>query len=186
MSAVAMALWPQQMHETKEEGRGHLSAAGILDGADVQPLDLCAMARGAVALLSTTGHVEASEVELELPEAPVLARLSRRRMEQVLLHLLADAVVTRRGAPPGRAVRLRVEPQDDFGDYGPTIQLRYAAGTAGAPEPRDVAGTAPVGLTVARALVEAQGGHVAVRRQGMTGSQVTVVVELPDPGIASW
>jgi hypothetical protein len=39
---------------------------------------------------------------------------------------------------------------------------------------------------VARELVEAQGGHVAVKRQGLTGGTVTVTVELPDAGTASW
>ena len=186
MSAVAMARWPQQMLVTEDEVHGHLKAAGALEGADAQRLDLCALARHALALLCTTGHVQASEVELALPDEPVWARVSPRRMEQVMLHLIVDAVVTRRGVQtPCRAVRLGVEPQDDFGDYGPTIRMRYAAG-AGAQEAREGTGGAPVGLPVARELVEAQGGHVAVKRQGLTGSTMLVTVELPDAGTASW
>ena len=187
MSAVAMARWPQQMLVTEDEVHGHLKAAGALEGADAQRLDLCALARHALALLCTTGHVQASEVELALPDEPVWARVSPRRMEQVMLHLIVDAVVTRRGVQtPCRAVRLGVEPQDDFGDYGPTIHMRYTAGGPGVQQAWDVTNSAPVGLPVARELVEAQGGHVAVRRQGLTGSTVTVTVELPDAGTASW
>ncbi len=185
MSAVALALWPQQLLAAEDEQRGPPGAAGALDGADVQQLDLCAVARAAVAQLHGSGHVEAGEVELELPAEPVMARVSPRRMEQVVLHLIVGAVATRRAAATqGRAVRLRVEPQDDFGDYGPSLQLRYPA--AGGVEGREPEGAAPGGLEAARELVEAQGGHVAIKRQGMTGSLVTVVVELPDPGIASW
>lgn len=178
MSAVAMARWPRQLLVARDEVHGHLMAAGTLEGADAQRLDLCALARHALALLCTTGHVATHEVELALPEEPVWVRVNARCMEQVMLHLIVDAVVTRRGVPvPGRAVRLGVEPQDDFGDYGPLIQLRY--GAAG-----ERALSAPEGLTVARELVEAQGGQLAIKRQGLTG--VTVTVELPDTGTASW
>ncbi|HZI03832.1 MAG TPA: hypothetical protein VEZ71_07405, partial [Archangium sp.] len=74
MSAVAMAYWPRQMMVTSGESRGHLTAVGALDGTDVQNLDLCALARHALALLHATGHVESSEVRLELPDEPVFAR----------------------------------------------------------------------------------------------------------------
>jgi|GEM_PF-1371989 len=188
MSAVAMAWWPQQMRGMGGEGRGRLASAEVLEGPDEQRLDLCALARHAVSLLHTTGHVEPTDVQLELPDEPVFARVSARRMEQVMLHLLVDAVWTRRGAEDTiRAVRLRVEPQDDFGDYGPTIQMRYAARGLGPAQARDTSGSAQrSGLSLARELVEAQGGHLAVKHHGHTGSTVVVTVELPDQGTASW
>ncbi|MFY0570534.1 sensor histidine kinase [Archangium lansingense] len=177
MSAVAMACWPRQTTVTSDEGRDHLSAVSSLDGADVQNLDLCALARHALALLHATGHVESTEVGLELPDEPVFARVSRRRMEQVMLHLLTDAVQERRSmGATARAVRLVVEPQDDFGDYGPTLQVRYAA-RGGEPLP---------GLTAARELVESLGGQLAVKTHGLTGTTVTISVELEDQGTASW
>lgn len=177
MSAVAMACWPRQMAVTGGEGRGHLSAVGVLDGTDVQNLDLCALARHALALLHATGHVEPGEVGLELPDEPVFARVSRRRMEQVMLHLLTDAVMAHRNAGmPARTVRLAVEPQDDFGDYGPRFQVRYAARES----------TPQTGLTAARELVETLGGTLAVKTHGLTGTTVTVSVELEDQGTASW
>jgi hypothetical protein len=96
-------------------------------------------------------------------------------------------VGARRGAQSAsstRAVRLSVEPQDDFGDYGPTIQMRYM-GRGGLAQPsRETSG--PEGLQAARELVEAQGGHLAVKHHGNTGTTVTVTVELPDQGTASW
>ncbi len=177
MSAVAMACWPRQMMVTSGESRGHLTAVGALDGTDVQNLDLCALARHALALLHATGHVESSEVRLELPDEPVFARVSRRRMEQVMLHLLTDAVLAHRGADmPARTVRFVVEPQDDFGDYGPRFQVRYAARES----------TPQTGLVAARELVERLGGQLAVKSHGLTGITVSVSVELEDQGTASW
>ncbi|PTL78480.1 HAMP domain-containing histidine kinase [Vitiosangium sp. GDMCC 1.1324] len=176
MSAVATACKPKQAQVTSE-GR-HLTAVGSLDGTDVQYLDLGALARHAVALLQATGHVEATEVQLELPDEPVFARVSRRRMEQVMLHLLADAVsACRSEGATARAVRLRVEPQDDFGDYGPTFQLRYASASES---------LLSEGLTAARELVETLGGSFTVKDHGLKGTTVTVSVELPDQGTASW
>ena len=187
MSAVAMACWPQQMRVTSDEAPGRLGASSTREGGDVQRLDLCALARHALSLLCTTGHVQASEVELQLPHEPIWARVSLGRMEQVLLHLIADAVVTRRAAESGaRAVRLRVEPQDDFGDCGPSIHMLYTATSGVTPEPRAASEGMQVGLTVARELVEAQGGQVAVKRRGSAGGLMTVVVKLPDEGTASW
>ncbi len=192
MSAVAMAWWPQQLLGMGGDNRSHLASVEALEGADEQRLDLCALARHAVSLLHTTGHVEPAEVQLELPDEPVFARVNARRMEQVMLHLLVDAVWMRRDAEDrSRAVRLSVEPQDDFGDYGPTIQMRYAARGQGPAQSRDVSN--PVlnpmprgGLSLARELVEAQGGQLAVKHHGRTGSTVIVTVELPDQGTASW
>ncbi|MFY0580270.1 hypothetical protein ACN28S_43885 [Cystobacter fuscus] len=187
MSAVAMACWPQQMLVTGGEGRGRLASVNAREDGDEQHLDLCTLAREAVSLLRTAGHVEPTEVQLELPDEPVFARVNPWRMAQVLFHLIADAVGARRGtqsASNTRAVRLSVEPQDDFGDYGPTIQMRYMGRGGPAQPSRETSG--PEGLEAARELVEAQGGHLAVKHHGNTGTTVTVTVELPDQGTASW
>jgi signal transduction histidine kinase len=172
---------------TGGEGRSHLTAVGAMDGTDVQNLDLCALAQHALALLHATGHVECTEVRLELPDEPVFTRVSRRRMEQVMLHLITDAVAARRSAgTTARAVRLSVEPQDEFGDRGPTFQVRYAARELVQQEPRGTPEGAPqAGLLAAHELVEALGGHFTVR-SGLTGTTVTVTLELEDLGTASW
>lgn len=179
MSAVAMTRGPQQTRVTQGESRSYLTPAGALDGTDVQHLDLCALARQAVALLHATGHVEHSEVRLELPEEPVFARVSRRRLEQVLFHLVTHAVEAQRGEEStARTTRLTVEPQDELGDYGPTFHVRYT--------PRGLSDRA--GLKVAGELVVALGGSLKERRHGLTG--IIATVELPeheqDPGTASW
>ncbi|HEX8820646.1 MAG TPA: sensor histidine kinase [Archangium sp.] len=177
MSAVALASWPRQMMNMSGEGPSHLTPAVTLDGTDVENIDLHELARHAVALLQATGHVKPSELELALPSEPVSARVSRRRLEQVLFQLLAHAVAAQRGeASSTRAVRLEVEPQDDFGDHGPAFRVRYADPCA---EPMPEAGLAMVSER-ARAL----GGRLGVRRHGRTG--LTVTVELPDQGTASW
>jgi hypothetical protein len=131
--------------------------------------------------------VEDREVQLELPEEPVFARASRQRLEQVLLHLIADAVDARRsgGRDTGRAVRLTVDPQDDFGDYGPTFHVHYPARELPASEATLLAREAPqVGRKMARELVESLGARFRVKSVGLTSTLVTV--ELPDPGTASW
>ena len=176
-----MARWPQQMLVTGGEGRGRLTAVEALEDGGGERMDLCALARETVSLLSAIGHVEPSEVQLQLPAGPVFARVHPHSMEQVMLHLLSDAVSLRRAVEqPARAVRLSVEPQDDFGDYGPSIQMRYVGRAAAAPD------TGPQGLSVARELVEAQGGQLAVKHHGHTGTTITVTVGPPDAGSASW
>jgi signal transduction histidine kinase len=187
MSAVAMAYGPRRMMATNGEGPNHLTAAGTLNGTDVQHLDVCALTQHAVALLQATGHVESREVQLELPAEPVFARVSRQRLEQVVLHLVADAVDARRsgGRDTSRAVRLTVEPQDDFGDYGPTFHVHYPARELTGPEETLLAQEAPqAGLKMARELVESLGARFQVKSVGLTST--TVTVELPDQGTASW
>ncbi len=188
MSAVAMACWPRQMLVTNFDSRSHLTEVGAIDGSDVQHVDLCALAQHALALLHATGRVEHTDVQLELPDEPVFARVNRRRMEQVMLHLIVDAVgAHRRAETTTRAVRLSVEPQDDFGDYGPILQMRYSEPSVAEQEPGHTSENAPQeSLTVARELVEALGAHFTVRKYGLSGTTVTVSVELPDQGTASW
>lgn len=184
MSAVAMANWPQ-FSAMSGGSLSHLPPLGTLDGTDVQQLDLCALAQHAVALMHATGHVKATEVQLELPEEPVLARVNRRRVEQVLFHLLVHALEASPGeGATARAARLTVEPSDDFGDYGPTFRVRYSGRSAVEQTAEDARGTPRRGLSVARKLVEAMGGLLTVRGRGLTGALVTV--ELPDQGTASW
>jgi signal transduction histidine kinase len=174
MSVVAMACQPRQKVGMNGEGLGHLTPVKPLDGTHVETLDLRELARQALALLHTTGHVKTSEVELAVPAEPVPATVSRHWLEQVLFDLVGHAVVAQRAEAPGnRTVRLEVEPQDDFGDHGPSVRVRYAE----AAEPE-------AGLALVREQVEALGGHLGVKRHGRTGR--TVTVELPDQGTASW
>lgn len=179
MSAVAMTSGPKQMRVTHGEERSYLSPVAVLEGTDVQHLDLCALARHAVALLHATGRVERSRVRLELPDEPVFARASRRRLEQVLLQLIPQAVEAQASLElPARAIRLMVEPPDDFGDYGPTLRVRYNAADS----------ASRANLTGVDELVESLGGQLTEKRLGLTG--ITVTVELPEsspePGTASW
>ena len=181
-----MACWPQQMLVTSGEGRGRLASVNAREGGDEQHLDLCTLAREAVSLLRTTGHVEPTEVQLELPDEPVFARVNPWRMAQVLFHLIADAVGARRGVQSTsstRAVRLSVEPQDDFGDYGPTFRVRYAE-RARAEQETAAEGSRETDLAVARELLESLGGRLTAKSHGLTGR--TLSVELPDQGTASW
>lgn len=179
MSAVAMAGGPQQTRGAHGEARGYLAPAGAQDDTDVRHLDLGALARHAVALLHATGHMAHAEVRLELPDEPVFARVSRWRLEQVLFHLVTHAVEAQRGEePPARAVRLTVEPQDDFGEEGPTLRVRYLARSL----------SKRTSLAVAGELVEALGGSLTTGHHGRTGTTLTVELPHPerDPGTTSW
>jgi len=174
MSAVALAGWPRQRMEMDGEGLSHLFPAAPLDGTTVENLDLRELARQTLALLHTTGHVNTSEVELAMPAEPVSARVSRHGLENALFDLIAHAVAAQRGEAPGaRLVRLEVAPQDDFGDHGPTLRVRYAGGSE--PEAE---------LALVREQVELLGGRLGVKRHGRTGR--TVTLELPDQGTVSW
>ncbi|HEX8436967.1 sensor histidine kinase [Archangium sp.] len=182
MSALAMASRPRMT--VMSEVPSHLSVAGPLDGTDVQSVDLGALVKHAVALLQATGHVKEAEVQVELPHEPVCAWLSRRRLEQVLFHLITHAVNAQRGEGTSvRAVRVTVEPQDDFGDYGPTFRVRYAE-RARAEQETAAEGSRETDLAVARELLESLGGRLTAKSHGLTGR--TLSVELPDQGTASW
>lgn len=159
-----------------------------VDVPDVLQVDVAVSARNALELLSATRRLHGVQVELELPEDPTIARVSRRRMEQVLLLLLAHAADTASGDAP--QVRLTVEPPDDFGDVGPRFHLATPGATLSERELQAVflapllVGSTHRRLARARELVESVGGTLAVVRG--TPSGTTVTVELPAPGLASW
>ncbi|WP_223632729.1 sensor histidine kinase [Corallococcus sp. EGB] len=158
-----------------------------VDLPDVFQVDVTACVRDALGLLGATRRLRGVEVAVELPDDPVPARVSRRRLEQVLLLLVAHAADV---APPdAAAVRVVVEPPDDFGEEGPRFQVVMPGVSLSERETRSVAlsplrvGSPQRRLARARELVDAMGGELALERleEGMA-----VRVLLPAPGLASF
>ncbi|QSQ28133.1 HAMP domain-containing histidine kinase [Pyxidicoccus parkwayensis] len=158
----------------------------LVDAPDHLRVDVAEVARAAVELLRATRRLHGVEVALELPEDAVPARVSSRRMQQVMLLLLAHAA----DAGNGQGVRLTVDEPDDFGDVGPRFQVVAPGASLSEREAQAVflspmlVGPLHRRLARARELVESVGGTLDVARG--SGSGITVTVELPAPGLASW
>ncbi|MBJ6762645.1 sensor histidine kinase [Myxococcaceae bacterium JPH2] len=185
MSAALSAVGAKAL---QKEPQGRSQALEPVDVPDVLQVDVAVAAHNALELLGATRRLRGVEVKLSLPDEPVIARVSRRRLEQVLLLLLAHAADTLGGESPG--VRLTVEPPDDFGDVGPRFHVVTPGASLSDREIQSIL-LAPLlvssphrRLARARELLESVGGTLSVARELPSGTRVTV--ELPAPGLASW
>jgi signal transduction histidine kinase len=149
-----------------------------------EPLDLERLARILVERLG--GQAEAREVSLrvEAEDQPPLALADPDRMEQVLVNLLdnaikysrpGDAVTLRVGGGAEKMVRVQVRdegigiPAEDL----PRIGERFYR----ADKARSRAeGGSGLGLAIAQALVEAQGGELAIESEESQGTVVTIAL----------
>lgn len=139
-----------------------------------EKLDLRDVVRSTLDMLRVSGRVKRARVEIELPESPVLSRVIRTHIEQVLVNLMGnaeDAVCqneTREPlirvilTEPGKRVHFRVE---DNGCGIPEHELQsifeayYTTKPAGK-------GTG-LGLAVVKSIVESYGGKItAAPREG--------------------
>jgi C4-dicarboxylate-specific signal transduction histidine kinase len=173
------------------EGWGTFDLSTQELGLEAQRLELDQEVLRAVSLLKAAQRLQLARVNLELPEDPVRVRVSRRRLEQVLLLLLTSAAdAVKAGGACEVPIRLTVEPADVFGDAPPTFHVQDMG--VGLGDEAMLALFAPgrrVGgprraLPRARALVETMGGQLMVRGRGEVGLCVTV--QLPGMGVASW
>lgn len=131
-----------------------------------------------------TGHV----LQLSMPDTPVLVRVDAARLEQVLTNLVSNAL---KYSPAGSRVDVTVRRQDAevvlaVADQGIGIseedrRLLFApfqrSGNA-----RQRAPGVGLGLSVARRIVEAHGGHIEVDSQPGTGSVFRVHLVLAPAG----
>ncbi len=67
----------------------HLGRPGVPGG---EPTDLCEVANDTLSMLRSAGTLRHVQINLERPEAPVLVRMDRIRLEQILLNLVKNAV----------------------------------------------------------------------------------------------
>ncbi|WP_095958900.1 ATP-binding protein [Corallococcus macrosporus] len=162
------------------------TSLALVDLPDVLRVDVAEVVGGALELLSVTRRLRGVQVSLDLPEEPVPANVSHRRLQQVLLLLLAHAA----DAANGQGVRVVVDAADDFGDEPPRFQVQIAGASLSARELQAVllspmlVGPLHRKLARARELTESMGGTLAVSSAAKVG--ITVTVELPAPGMSSW
>ena len=151
---------------------------------DIEPIDLRAMLRDVVE--SIVPVAAANGLELDVPPVPdVRVRGDARRLEQVFLNLLANALkFTAKGGRVGIAARVLDESVEisvsDTGagidpEFLPHVFERFtqADHTSG----RRYGGVG-LGLSIARELVEAHKGRITAESAG-AGSGSTFVVTLP-------
>jgi signal transduction histidine kinase len=118
--------------------------------------------------------------------------LDRDRIKQVLVNLIDNAI---KYSPAGSPVTLRVRADDggveiDVDDHGlgipaealPTLFDKFRR--VDTRTNRETYG-AGLGLYIARAIVEAHGGHISVESRVGEGSRFTVALPL-DPGDDQW
>ncbi|MDY7230225.1 HAMP domain-containing sensor histidine kinase [Hyalangium rubrum] len=147
--------------------------AGKLE-LQLEERDARELARAVVELYQATGP--GHELRLSLPETPVPLCCDGIRIEQVLNNLVSNAL---KYSPVGTRVEVTVERQGEeaalsVADQGIGIsaeeQLRLFAAFQRARGARERAPGAGLGLSVARRIVEAHGGHIEVESTPGQGS----------------
>jgi signal transduction histidine kinase/BarA-like signal transduction histidine kinase len=157
---------------------------------DIEEFEIGDSARGAIEAIMPLA--EAKGVELRVGDIPAVAvKADCRRLEQVCLNLLANAV---KFTPPGGSITVAADVSDgsvhlrvaDTGagidpEFLPSVFERFRQGDS--TQARRVGGLG-LGLFIARHLVEAQGGTIRVDSEGV-GRGTVFIVSLPlaDAGV---
>ncbi len=157
---------------------------------DTEPLDLrsviTAAVEQAIPLIDSRQH----NLQVELPEQPVIVQVDRVRLTQVFCNLLDNAA---KYTPPGGAIRVTVvngaddRVEVDVVDSGdgigaallPQVFELFAQGER---TPDRAQGGLGIGLSLARTLVDLHGGAIEAASEGVgRGSRFTVSLpRLPD------
>ena len=147
-----------------------------------EPVDLRLAIANTVASTTPLFTRKRQEVEVSMPEEPMIVRADASRMEQVLLNLLSNAnkfspegqkiAIRGQGCDQGwrievsdRGIGIRAEDQARIFDEFEQLHLRGPNST----------GTG-LGLALAKRFVEAHGGAIAVASAPGTGSTFTVTL----------
>lgn len=160
----------------------HLQQAGIeLEREYVAPAALLNEAAAAHAVLASR---RGQGIAVQADGAPTLAYVDRRRMQQILGNLVANAV---RYAPEGSTItlaasaagngRLRLTVSDEGTPIPAAERERLFDKFYRRPAHRDMPGGSGLGLAIAKTLAELHGGTVLVEDHEPTGN--TFVVEVP-------
>ncbi len=142
-----------------------------------EAIDVRAIVRGEVENLEPQSRERQVQVVLEMPPEPVVAWADPLRVGQVITNLLGNAV---KFSPAGGTVRVsasaagpevRIELRDEgvgiAAEHLPHLFRKFYRVDTGAS--RDRGGTG-LGLTISRALVEAQGGRIGASSEPGVGS----------------
>jgi len=153
-----------------------LEASAIENGALTLtrvPIDAGALLRQAAAEHELLAKETGGKIVAHIPDEPVLVQADRDRVLQVLGNLIGNSLKHARGAP----IEISVERKDDAAivavkDHGPGIPStelphvfdRYWTG-------RTKKGGAGLGLAIAKGIVSAHGGNIAVDSQQGEGAR---------------
>jgi PAS domain S-box-containing protein len=145
-------------------------------------VDLRELVSGSLAMLRTAGIIKHLKVSSSLPDSPVWVRVSRTRVEQVLLNLVsnaADAVEAVRDRPAEVRVLLGGDPKEGF------VRCRVEDTGTGIPEDKLTSIFEPwfttkppgrgtgLGLPVVRNILQECGGDLSVESRVGQGSAFT-------------
>jgi signal transduction histidine kinase len=155
-------------------------AAGNLD-LEPAPVDLEAEIAQAVALTGALATEKSLTLDVELAGGPLYARADRRRLKQVLLNLISNAIKFNR---PGGSITLRLRTDGkgtvriDVRDTGAgmtraQIQRLFVPFERLNASAHGIEGNG-LGLALSKALAEAMGGTIAVASTPGAGSVFTV------------
>jgi signal transduction histidine kinase len=157
-----------------------LADAGELR-VEAEPVEMGGLVRDVVGRMQTAARVKEVILDTQLPDADLSVMGDAQRLTQVLLNLLSNAL---QHTPPGGRVvisarqaegEIYVTVQDSGegispGDLPHVFERFYRADRA---RSRDTGGSG-LGLSIAKSLVEAQGGTITVESQVGQGSIFTV------------
>lgn len=151
---------------------------------DCQPVDLVELAAHTTSIFEPVAEAEAITLCVDLPPSPIMVRIDRARITQVLQNLLNNSL---RHTPLDGTIQLRVASNEDASivitDSGEGIAPEHLAHLFDRFYRTDQArdrdsGGAGLGLAIVRALVEAHGGTVTAQSPGI-GHGSTFTIKLP-------
>lgn len=162
----------------------HIEAGRLV--LEWQDVDLHAVVTETIQSLLTQAQQKEISLTHDLPEGSFIVRGDRRRLHQVLGHIVGNAI---KFSDPGRPVYITAERRDGWVtvkvvDQGPGIapdvlprvfDKFYRASVPGRSEESGNG----LGLYLARRLVEAHGGTIAVETELGKGSVFSVALPLP-------
>jgi signal transduction histidine kinase len=150
---------------------------------DIQPVDVRELVGNTMPRMYSAAQEKQIVLSTNLPDRPLLVAGDTQRLSQVLLNLLSNAL---RYTPVGGSVAITA------GQVGDKVQVSVRDTGEGIPADelslvferfyrtdrarnRDTGGSG-LGLTIARSLIEAQGGHIWAQSQEGKGSTFTFSV----------
>ncbi len=152
-----------------------------------ESIDLNLIIDNAMAYTSAQIREKNITLRLDIPDSALLIRTDRDAFQQILIHLLQNAT----GATQVEGVvTLRVQIQSELNEHFISIQVTdTGGGIASSDIPRVFArryhadhaliqglGDTGVGLSIAKALVEAQGGRIWVETEAGCGSTFSILL----------